>query len=71
MCSLSDDIGPDKGAVISTMHTAHERRLIVPHILTTILTQVAIGLIEAALVRLFMQLWKTFVASGRPVTAYA
>ncbi|UUU21938.1 hypothetical protein [Streptomyces sp. DSM 40750] len=53
------------------MHTAHERRLIVPHILTTILTQVAIGLIEAALVRLFMQLWKTFVASGRPVTAYA
>lgn len=71
MCSLSDDIAPDKGTVPSTMHTDHERRLTVPHILTTILTQVAVALIEAALVRLFMQLWKTFAASGRPVTAYA
>ena len=39
-----------------------------PHILSTILTQVAIALIEAVLVRLIMQLWKSFAASGRPVT---
>jgi hypothetical protein len=71
VCNPSDDIAPDKGAVTSTMHTTYERRLTMPHILTTILTQVAVGLIEAALVRLFMQLWKTFAASGRPVTAYA
>ncbi|MEV1076867.1 hypothetical protein AB0I98_01160 [Streptomyces sp. NPDC050211] len=42
-----------------------------PHIFTTILTQVAVALLEAALVRLFTQLWKTFAASGRPATAYA
>ncbi|MFI6375684.1 hypothetical protein [Streptomyces sp. NPDC050546] len=53
------------------MHTAHERRLTVPHIFTTILTQVAVALIEAALVRLIMQLWKTFAASGRQATTYA
>ncbi|WP_328353730.1 hypothetical protein OG800_11680 [Streptomyces sp. NBC_00445] len=53
------------------MHPDHERRLTMPHIFTTILTQVAVALIEAALVRLFMQLWKTFTANGRPATAYA
>ncbi len=42
-----------------------------PHILTTILTQVAVALIEAALVRLLMQLWKTFAVNGRPVAARA
>ncbi|MFC9508147.1 hypothetical protein [Streptomyces sp. NPDC057002] len=42
-----------------------------PHIFSTILTQVAVALIEAALVRLFMQLWKTFAASGRPAAAHA
>ncbi|MDX2698518.1 hypothetical protein PV416_29575 [Streptomyces ipomoeae] len=44
-----------------------------PHILTTILTQVAIALLEAALVRLFMQLWKSFgtQAHGRPAAAPA
>jgi len=43
----------------------------VPQILSTILTQVAIALIEAVLVRLIMQLWKSFAASGRPVAATA
>ena len=50
---------------------AHERRLTVPHILTTILTQVAVALLEAALIRLSLQLWKTFADSGRPVAAHA
>ncbi|WP_268978733.1 hypothetical protein [Streptomyces ureilyticus] len=40
-----------------------------PQILSTILTHVAIALIEAVLVRLIMQLWKSFAASGRPVAA--
>jgi hypothetical protein len=59
-----------KEAVLSTMHTTHERRLTVPHIFTTILTQVAVALIEAALIRLFMHLWKTYAGSGRPVAAH-
>ncbi|MFJ7072753.1 hypothetical protein [Streptomyces sp. NPDC098781] len=42
-----------------------------PHILSTILTQVAIALLEAVLVRLAMQLWKAFGTSGRPVAATA
>ena len=42
-----------------------------PQILSTILTQVAIALIEAVLVRLIMQLWKSVAASGRPVAATA
>ncbi|WP_409472551.1 hypothetical protein [Streptomyces sp. HC307] len=42
-----------------------------PHILTTIVTQVAVALIEAALVRLFTQLWKSFGATARPAAAYA
>lgn len=59
-----------KESFASFMHTAHERRLTVPF-LTKILTQVAVALIEAALVRLSMRLWNTFAASGRPVTALA
>lgn len=42
-----------------------------PHILTTILTQVAVALIEAAVVRLAVQLWKTLGTSGQPAAAYA
>ncbi|WP_267882995.1 hypothetical protein [Streptomyces bicolor] len=42
-----------------------------PHILTTILTNVAIALLEALLVRLAIQLWKAFGTSVRPVAAHA
>ncbi|MGP4050562.1 hypothetical protein [Streptomyces sp. 2A115] len=42
-----------------------------PHILATILTQVAVALLEAALIRLSIQLWKAFADSGRPVAAHA
>ncbi|MEV5428956.1 hypothetical protein [Streptomyces sp. NPDC052701] len=35
-----------------------------PHILTTILTQVAVALVEAALLRLLARLWKTFGTKG-------
>ncbi|MEU9244778.1 hypothetical protein [Streptomyces shenzhenensis] len=42
-----------------------------PHILTTILTQAAVALIEAALIRLSMQLWKAFTTGGRPAAAHA
>ncbi|GGK56346.1 hypothetical protein [Streptomyces flaveus] len=42
-----------------------------PQILSTILTQVAVALVEAILIRLIMQLWKSFAASGRPVAAAA
>ena len=60
---------PDKGS--SPQYNAHERRLTVPHILATILTQVAIALLEAVLVRLSIQLWKAFTAKGIPVPAHA
>ncbi|MFJ8633605.1 hypothetical protein [Streptomyces sp. NPDC093568] len=42
-----------------------------PHILSTILTQVAVALLEAVLVRLAVQLWKAFATSGRPAAAHA
>ncbi|WP_281193282.1 hypothetical protein [Streptomyces yerevanensis] len=42
-----------------------------PQILSTILTQVAVALVEAILIRLIMQLWKSFAASGRPMAAPA
>ncbi|MFF7264306.1 hypothetical protein ACFZCL_29090 [Streptomyces sp. NPDC008159] len=42
-----------------------------PHILTTILTNVAVALLEALLVRLAVQLWKAFGASMRPMAAHA
>ena len=42
-----------------------------PHILATILTQVAVALLEAALIRLSIQLWKTLMSSDRPAAAYA
>ncbi|WP_306191837.1 MULTISPECIES: hypothetical protein [unclassified Streptomyces] len=42
-----------------------------PHILTKILTQVAVALLEAALLRLSAQLWKTFTAGRQPATAHA
>ncbi len=42
-----------------------------PHFLAAILTNVAIAVIEAALIRLSMALWKAFLNSGRPAAAYA
>lgn len=42
-----------------------------PHILTTILTQVAVALLEAAVVRLAVQLWKVFGTDGHPAAAHA
>ncbi|MFD5495926.1 hypothetical protein ACFYY3_02230 [Streptomyces sp. NPDC001812] len=42
-----------------------------PHILTTILTQVAVALLEAAVVRLAVQFWKAFGAGGHPAAAHA
>ncbi|GAB3179224.1 hypothetical protein GCM10027162_31240 [Streptomyces incanus] len=68
MCSLPYDIGGDKGVVPGT---PRERRRTMPHILTTILTQVAIALIETAVVRLAVRLWKALDTSGRPAAAYA
>ncbi|GAB2772925.1 hypothetical protein GCM10027073_02030 [Streptomyces chlorus] len=69
MCSLLDDLEADKGVVPGTTHTKGGRPM--PHILTTILTQVAVALIEAAVVRLAVQLWKALGTSGRPAAAYA
>lgn len=37
-----------------------------PHFLTALLTHVAIALLEAALIRLSLMLWKSFVTAGRP-----
>ncbi|MFC8091278.1 hypothetical protein [Streptomyces sp. NPDC057301] len=42
-----------------------------PQILGTILTQVAIAVLEAVLVRLAIQLWKAFARSARPAAAPA
>ncbi|MEU2283977.1 hypothetical protein ABZ614_18905 [Streptomyces sp. NPDC013178] len=42
-----------------------------PHILTHILTQAAIAVVEAALIRLSFQLWKALTAGGRPATVHA
>ncbi|MFP1627918.1 hypothetical protein ACLB9X_22725 [Streptomyces sp. 5K101] len=42
-----------------------------PHVVTKILTQVAVALLEAALIRLSVQLWKAFAGSARPVTVHA
>ncbi|MGW0839214.1 hypothetical protein ACWD26_03450 [Streptomyces sp. NPDC002787] len=42
-----------------------------PHILAKILTQVAVALLEAALIRLSVQLWKALLGTGRPAPAYA
>ncbi|MGI5374840.1 hypothetical protein ACQEV2_11445 [Streptomyces sp. CA-251387] len=42
-----------------------------PHILTTVLANVAIALLEALLVRLAIQLWKAFAVSGGPAAAHA
>lgn len=52
-------------------YNAPERRLTVPHVVTKILTQVAVALLEAALIRLSVQLWKAFAGSARPVTVHA
>ncbi|MGJ3559290.1 hypothetical protein ACR6C2_13150 [Streptomyces sp. INA 01156] len=67
-CSLLDDIRADKGVVPGT---PHERRRTMPHILTTILTQVAVALLEAAAVRLAVQFWKVFGTGGHPAAAHA
>lgn len=42
-----------------------------PHILSTILVNAAVALLEAALIRLSVMLWKSFVTGGRPVVNFA
>ncbi|MFI7409889.1 hypothetical protein ACIBU0_14615 [Streptomyces sp. NPDC049627] len=42
-----------------------------PHILTAVLSNVAIALLEAVLMRLAVQLWKAFAASRGPAAARA
>ncbi|MGW2748918.1 hypothetical protein [Streptomyces sp. NPDC001450] len=42
-----------------------------PHILTSVLTRVAVAVLEALLLRLLVQLWNSFLRSGYPVTAAA
>ena len=59
---------PDKGAVPSTMRTKGGR--IMPHLLTTILTSAAAALLEAALIRLSVLLWRSYLA-GRPAATAA
>lgn len=59
---------PHKGAV----RARHSRKaLAVPHLFSHILTQVAVALIEAALIRLCAELWKAFTGNGGPATATA
>ena len=60
---------PDKGAAPRTMHTKGGR--IMPHLLTTILTSVAAALLEAALIRLSVLLWRSYTSDGRPAAAAA
>ncbi|MFF4762067.1 hypothetical protein [Streptomyces sp. NPDC001292] len=43
----------------------------VPHLLTSLLTQVAVAVIEALVIRLLVQLWDAFARSGRPMAAVA
>ncbi|MFF4825393.1 hypothetical protein [Streptomyces sp. NPDC001312] len=43
----------------------------VPHLLTSLLTQVAVAVIEALVIRLLAQLWNAFARSGRPMAAAA
>ncbi|MGX4687742.1 hypothetical protein [Streptomyces sp. JNUCC 63] len=42
-----------------------------PHLLTSLLTQAAVAVIEALVMRLLVQLWNTYVRSGRPMAAAA
>ncbi len=40
-------------------------------LLSTVLTQVAVAVIEAIVLRLLVQLWRTYVTGGRPAAAAA
>ncbi|WP_406729199.1 hypothetical protein WJ438_38085 [Streptomyces sp. GD-15H] len=62
---------PRSGQRSRTPHATHERRRAMPHILTTVLTQVAVALLEAAVVRLAVRLWRALGTSGRPAAAHA
>lgn len=42
-----------------------------PHLLSSLLTQIAVALLEALVMRLLVQLWNAFLRSGRPVAAAA
>ena len=50
---------------------AQERRRPVSHLLTSLLTQVAVAVIEAFVVRLLVRLWNAHARSGRPMAAAA
>ncbi|MEW2398755.1 hypothetical protein [Streptomyces sp. NPDC046862] len=41
------------------------------HLLAPLLTKVAVAVIEAIVMRLLIQLWKTYVAGRRPAAAAA
>jgi hypothetical protein len=43
----------------------------VSHLFTSILTQVAVAVLEAIVLRLLTQLWKTYATGGRPAAAGA
>ncbi|WP_283113333.1 hypothetical protein [Streptomyces halobius] len=42
-----------------------------PHLLTSLLTKVAVTVIEGLLVRLLAQLWNAYIRGGRPTAATA
>ncbi|MEV6178482.1 hypothetical protein ACIHAR_05710 [Streptomyces sp. NPDC052016] len=42
-----------------------------PHLLTSILTRAAVGLLETAVMHLSVLLWKSLVTGGRPAAAHA
>ncbi|MEU3349008.1 hypothetical protein ABZ723_29265 [Streptomyces sp. NPDC006700] len=42
-----------------------------PHLLTSLLTQVAVAVIEALVIRLLVQLWNAFARGGHPMAAAA
>ncbi|WP_281291154.1 hypothetical protein [Streptomyces montanus] len=42
-----------------------------PHLLSSLLAKIAVALLEALVMRLLVQLWNSFLRSGRPVAAAA
>jgi len=42
-----------------------------PHLLSSLLTKIAVALLEALVMRLLIELWNAFLRSGRPVVATA
>lgn len=53
------------------MYVRHsrERCHTVPYLLTSLLTKVAVAVIEAFVMRLLVQLWNARARSGRPMAA--